>query len=499
MTEWSPPPTWWTASAPPPPPPPPAPKPPRSKLGVIVGIVLGLIAFSGAGWLGWQILRESGPDHPDEWDPRVADLADFVERERDLRFDHPVYVDFLSAEEYSDLTRRDETGLTDTDREELERAEGMFRALGLAEGDLDLFEAFNDVVDSGTLAFYDRGDERVRVRGTELTPGLRVTLVHELTHALQDQHFDLDPLAGDPATDGQALGLRALAEGDATGIEEAYTSDELSPDDLADYEEEHEGEISQAEADLHDVPAALTAMFSAPYDLGAPLVLGLRNEGGNERLDEAYGDAPDTEEDLFSPLTYLEPERDEGGDEPTEIDLGVDEPLEEDTFGAVSWYLLLVERIDPQLALAATDGWDGDRYAIVEEDERTCVHVAFAGDESSDEEAMADAIDDWVEAMPAGDARSEEFDGHPGLVSCDPGPDADLALSGRSERGLTIPSLRSFLVSDALGHVDLDAAICYSERVLGALTFDEITDPEGAVFADSRFQQIVQSAIGTCT
>ena len=50
------------------------------------------------------------------------------------------------------------------------------------------------VSDGGTLAFYDPTDERVRVRGTEMTVGLEVTLVHELTHALQDQHFDLERL-----------------------------------------------------------------------------------------------------------------------------------------------------------------------------------------------------------------------------------------------------------------------------------------------------------------
>ena len=40
---------------------------------------------------------DDGPGHPDEWDPRVADLAAFVEDERGLDFDHPVYVDFLTA------------------------------------------------------------------------------------------------------------------------------------------------------------------------------------------------------------------------------------------------------------------------------------------------------------------------------------------------------------------------------------------------------------------
>ncbi len=124
-----------------------------------------------------------GPTIPTIGTRGVADLADFVEEERGRSFEHPVYVDFLTEDEYTDLARTEEDDLSDADRETLEQAEAMHRAMGLAEGDLDLLAALNDVVDSGTLAFYDSDVDRVRVRGTDLTPGLRVTLVHELTHA----------------------------------------------------------------------------------------------------------------------------------------------------------------------------------------------------------------------------------------------------------------------------------------------------------------------------
>ena len=78
----------------------------------------------------------------------------------------------------------------------------------MASGELDLFTAWMSVSDGGTLAFYDPIDERVRVRGTELSVGLEVTLVHELTHALQDQHFDVERLYDDdPSTAAQSAAL----------------------------------------------------------------------------------------------------------------------------------------------------------------------------------------------------------------------------------------------------------------------------------------------------
>ena len=67
----------------------------------------------------------------------------------------------------------------------------MFRALGLIEGDVDLFDKSNELQGKGIIGFYSYDDERLRIRGTELTPDVECVLVHELTHALQDQNFDL--------------------------------------------------------------------------------------------------------------------------------------------------------------------------------------------------------------------------------------------------------------------------------------------------------------------
>jgi len=61
------------------------------------------------------------------------------------------------------------------------------------------------------------------VRGTDLTDvDVRVTIVHELTHALQDQHFDLTKLDDAVETEGEDFALTALVEGDATSIEDDY-------------------------------------------------------------------------------------------------------------------------------------------------------------------------------------------------------------------------------------------------------------------------------------
>jgi hypothetical protein len=156
---------------------------------VVLGCVSGLVLQIGVLAL---VVKARGDDYPSSWDPRVADLVGFVERARGHDFRHPVPVSFLTDEEYGARTRTDSATLTDEDRESIAQDEAIFRALGLIDADVDLLEAQNDLTDAGTLAFYDPAEEEIVVRGNELTPDLRVTLVHELTHTLQDQTFPIE-------------------------------------------------------------------------------------------------------------------------------------------------------------------------------------------------------------------------------------------------------------------------------------------------------------------
>lgn len=470
--------------------------PPRwrgAALAVLAGLAVLAVVTALTGGFG-----DAGVSHPDEWDPRVAPLATYVEEARGLDFEHPVHVDFLSAEEYSEQTTTDESALTDEDEAELERLEAELRAFGFAAGELDLLEAFNAVSDAGTLAFYDPADDRIRVRGSQMTVGLEVTLVHELTHALQDQHFELEPLTDDDEGDSSArVALRGLVEGDALRIETAYVADELDESERAAYEEEQASEVEASEAATEDVPPFITASFAAPYALGQPFVVMLENQGGHDAVDEAFSDPPVTEEHLFDPASFL---AGEDGEELT-LDLEGDvEVVDEGTFGSPSWYLLLAERIEPLEAFEAALGWAGDRYATFERDDRACVRVAFAGDTASDEEQMARALEEWADAMPAGAARTLQIDGRPALESCDPGADAaDPNLTRRATDALFVPSLWGFLVADAATVLDADGARCYAGEVLDDLTYEQITDPEGGAFIDPAFQDTLAAAFEACT
>lgn len=405
-----------------------------------------------------------GVDAPDEWDERVVDLVDFVERERGLDFEHPVQVDFLTEEEFLDEIRHD-GNLDDEEREELEELQDvlpMLRALGLMEGDLDLFETIQDFQEHAVGAFYDDEEKRVVVPATDLTAYDEMVLVHELTHALQDQHFDLATLRPDDddeaATGGRAM--QALVEGDANRIDAAYVASlpASERDEIYDTEEAL-GVPEGTEED--EFPSFLVADLGVPYTLGQSMTQLIAVDGGNAAVDEAFSDPPLTGSHILDPRTFLEDRQFEELDHP-DLPQGIDEPTDEGEFDALDVYFMLAQRIDFGRALEAADAWVGGSYAFYEnpDDDRACARIALAGATDQETDLLFGAFDGWVEEGPeeGPEAAGATIDQDGSLIeleTCDPGPEAELA-DDRLVDALTVAYLRSSSAWELEEYLQLD-------------------------------------------
>jgi len=446
---------------------------------LIVGLVGAVLAAGGL--VVVALIGDDGPDHPNAWDERVVDLVRFVERERGLDFEHPVHVDFLATKDFEDKVTTDEADLTDEEREDLEIGTQLLSALGFVEPGTDLFEELNTLSAGNTAAFYDPDEQRVSVRGTSLTTDVRGTLVHELTHALQDQHFDLSRYDDDEdRPSGVYSAWTALVEGDATRIENAWAQ-RLDEDDFADYQRGAGDAADEAGAAIADVPEILTALFSAPYALGEGLLLALDGDGGNARIDEAFEDPPATEEHLLDPWAFLD------GEDPVDVTAPSvptgEDHRDTDDFGAVGWYLTLAERIEPGQALEAALGWGGDAAVLSTKGGRACVRATFAGDTGQDVDEMEAALRAWVAALPPEAAAVERKGDRVTLRSCEPEDPAPVA--GRSEEALTLAAFRVGLAAGlAQEGGSRRIAECVADGVIGRIGIDRL-DVLEAAFADT--------------
>ncbi|MBK5221721.1 MAG: hypothetical protein JJE52_02355 [Acidimicrobiia bacterium] len=436
--------------------------------------------------------------HPDRWDPRVDDLVAFVEVERGLRFDHPVHIDFLTPSEYSDMVRSSEGDLTDDDREMLDGSAAMLRSVGLLDGDIDLFGALNELGDGGTLAFYDHVSKRIVVRGTEMSVDLEVTLVHELVHALQDQHFDLSRLSTLEGS-GESTAFRAIVEGDATAVEDVYIS-QLSWDEYGQYEDALSRQYD--ELPIAGVPGILTASFSAPYALGAPLVGIVQAERGWEAVDDLLREPPTTELELLDPTAFLD------GFEPVHVGR-IELPehhdlIEEGDFGAIGLYLMLAARLDPLDALAVADLWAGDAYLTSSDGAgRVCTQITVATSAGPDGlDRMVEGLEEWARTSADrddGGAEVERQGSTAVLRSCDPGTDVEVESLTDPNTALSIPATRSYLILNAVGAgLSVDGGACVVEVVFGTVPTSMLVDPSPTAAEILDVQTRVGNAVTKC-
>jgi hypothetical protein len=440
--------------------------------------LLALAVLAAAAIVYVFVIRDPGPPHPDTWDPRVEKLVKIVEDERDLTFEHPVYVDFLSEAEFTKKVTADDEELTDADRKEIEQATGLFRALGLIEGELDLFDSVNKLNGAGIVGYYSYEDERIRIRGTEVTPAVQSTLVHELTHVLQDQHFDLEEKTAEAEDDSAAASsLDALVEGDARRIEAEWRNG-LSAQErkavVTSLDEQSQG-FDEGAA---DIPEVLTTLLSSPYALGEAMLAVAVEQGGDRAVDDLFRRPPTTEEHQLDPWTLVQ-------DHAVAIDVPEpklaegDEEFDGGPFGAVSWLLVLAERIPVEDALKAADGWGGDAYVAFERDGASCVRIDYRGDTRLDLRQMKLALETWVGRLPKAPASVHRTGSLVTFESCDPGPTAASVASQHSQDALSLALSRTYLsVNLADNGFEPRVARCASDLLVRELTVKELNNPK---------------------
>lgn len=440
--------------------------------------------------------KEKGPTFPEAWDSRVLPYAELASELRGLEFEHPVTVEFQSPAEFEKGLAADESELDEEDREELENFAGMLRAMGLVHGEVDLFDEQDKLMTGGALAYYSYEDKLVRVRGTKITPAVKSTLVHELVHVLQDQVFDSGKRQKElaEADDSSGLVYDALVEGDARRIETKY-AEQLKPAQRRALHRDEERQRRGATSAIKDVPEVLQTMMGAPYSLGEAM-LAVATLDGEDEVDDFFRDPPRTEENLLDPFTFTEDE--EAAEKVDEPSLGKGQKeFDSNTFEATGWLLTLAARIPLTEALAATDGWGGDRYVAYTEDGRSCVKVRYVADTDQDADQMIAALRSWVAAGPGGAARVDA-EGGKGLLftSCDPGTAERGSGEEHSDEALTLALSRTYITHSLIEDgMPTRAARCYATELVTHFTLAEIQsdDPSPALIA--RFREIAQGCV----
>lgn len=320
---------------------------------------------------------------PSEFDQAVADLEAFVAEARGLPFKRKVKVTLLDDAAFRARLKEE----SEVDREELAKTTKILRALDLVEEDVDLEAAHAALLGAAVLGYYDYDKDELVVRGAGLTPGVRQTLVHELTHALQDQHFELDRPELDDRDDEAASAFSGLVEGDARRIEGEYR-ETLSRAE----QRQAERQTSSAEIDP-DVPRVLLESLAFPYIFGPDFVDEVMEEGGEGRLNEAFATPPTTSEHILHPEKYLQGEAPKSVAEPA----AEGEVFDRGVVGEFWLALILGDDVSGADLRRAINGWGGDRYVAWDAEGRSCVRATFEMDTQRDNDELRTVLRTWAD------------------------------------------------------------------------------------------------------
>lgn len=249
-------------------------------------------------------------------------------------------------------------------------------ALGLLPHGLDLKKTYLALLGEQIGAFYDQHSQEVfTFSGQSLANAQnRVILAHELTHALEDQHFDLSRLPLEArGNDDRVLAASALVEGDATLVMNRYMVGNLSAAVIRD------SLASALTTDVRQLAAApryLRETLLFPYLHGLEFCQTLYDHGGWDALAAAFRHPPASTAEILHPDRFSAAPRQEP--EAIQFDqtavLGQN-PVDDNVLGEFGIrQLLAVWLKDDQAAATAADGWRGDRY-LVYGDAAACSYV----------------------------------------------------------------------------------------------------------------------------
>lgn len=197
--------------------------------------------------------------------------------------------------------------------EEARDEELTLKMLGLVPADFDLRKNTLDLLTEQAAAFYDYNQKKLFVlKGSGGGDEERVALVHELAHALADQHFHLSKYIHEGMrSDDSATARQAVMEGQATWLMAAYIAREGGgkpevPEAILEMMKKSiEGSAAQQYPVFSQAPLYIRESLVFPYADGLTFQDAVFRKMGREAFSEVFIRPPVSTGQIFHPERYL--------------------------------------------------------------------------------------------------------------------------------------------------------------------------------------------------
>jgi hypothetical protein len=369
----------------------------RLRIGLLLAASIALAACA------YALVRDGAVDQT-----RAEAVEAGIQKMRALNFTAPVPI----VVETRDEAQHDlEAELHREYSDEQIAADGQVGALiGLLPSGIDLQASMMALLRSQVAGFYDPEAKRMVLVEGAINPGLSVRtaqligqrdltgellLAHELTHALQDQHFAIQATLNKlKDNDDPLIAYKSVTEGDATLASFGYVAGRLDPHGVDLLIASLAGMPDAFAAQSGDTPQGLSEPLIFQYSAGTKFVAEAYRRGGWNAVDALYRDPPRSSRQIMHPELYFGHRIDpvlialEG----YQAALAGWQELSQNTVGELQLQIILRRGLGkdaPQLALA--DRWTGDRMVVMRNGTSLAVvwMLAFSDDRSAQQFAAA--------------------------------------------------------------------------------------------------------------
>src|SRR5947199_7850015 len=264
------------------------------------------------------------PQHAEELFRDVDTILDFASKDSALPIKHAVKRRLASREEVVSYLKKNMA--EDKDVQRLRRTELVLKKFGLLPKDFDLQTFLVTLLEEQVAGYYDAKTKTVNLLDWVAPDLQRPVLAHELTHALQDQSFNLDKwlkkgnedldtkkdLKPDDITkDENSEARQAVTEGQAMVVLMDYMLAPMhrtvanSPEVVQMMNES----MANGSADskiYQNAPVFMKEALTFPYRYGVEFEAEvLRQQGKEKAFKSTFENPPQTSREIMEPQTYI--------------------------------------------------------------------------------------------------------------------------------------------------------------------------------------------------
>jgi Zn-dependent peptidase ImmA (M78 family) len=293
-------------------------------------------------------------------DDQIKEIFADVAKVRELGQPDTVKYEFISNDELRQKLNESYAEQYSSEEESLDKE--IYVMMDLMKNEQNLREILTNVQSEQVIGFYEANSSDLYIvsNETELSLMDKLTLAHEYTHALQDEHFNLSSLPTNNKNSDEAMAALSLVEGDATLVMFTYALSKLNVSELENLSDEAAG---YNDSELTSAPAIIRENLLFPYEAGLNFTMEFDSWSA---VDVAYGDLPKSTEQIFHPEKYFNFSY---RDDPKNVSIpdlrsvlgGTWKLKRNDTLGELDIKIYLNTFISNNSAAMAAAGWGGDQ------------------------------------------------------------------------------------------------------------------------------------------